>query len=379
MANELPPGSMPPPVTGGTPPGVNPPPPPPPPGPGTPPGGPVIIVGPGPAPPTANTPPATATDVNAAANNVVEGAAVNTLVGVTARSTDAEGQTITYTLASDSSGGGFKIDAATGVVTVADPAKINFETAAGHAYTITVNSFDGFSTSSQSFTINVSDIAPSTPVDSNAGANTVAEGAAANTLVGITASSTDINGPGVTYSLSNSANGAFKIDAATGVVSVADPTKIDFESTAPGHVLNITAVASDGTLSSSQNFAINVTDVALATPVDGNGAANSVAEGAANGSTVGLTAFAVDPNGPATTYSLIGDTSGGGFTINATTGVVTVADGTRIDFESAPGNAYSVDRAGGQRRTPPRRRASRSAWRMSRPRPRPTAMPRPTR
>ncbi|MBR1300821.1 cadherin repeat domain-containing protein [Bradyrhizobium sp. AUGA SZCCT0042] len=339
MANDLPPGSMPPPATGGTPPGVNPPPP----GPGTPPGGPgTVIVGPGPPPPTANTPPSTATDVNAAANNVVEGAAVNTLVGVTARSTDAEGQTITYTLASDSSGGGFKIDAATGVVTVANPAKINFETAAGHAYTITVNSFDGFSTSSQSFTINVSDIAPSTPVDSNAGANTVAEGAAANTLVGITASSTDINGPGVTYSLSNSANGAFKIDAATGVVSVADPTKIDFESTAPGHVLNVTVVASDGTLSSSQNFAINVSDIALATPVDGNGAANSVAEGAANGSTVGLTAFAVDPNGPATTYSLIGDTSGGGFTIDATTGIVTVADGTKIDFETAAGHAYFV-------------------------------------
>ncbi|MBR1215629.1 Ig-like domain-containing protein [Bradyrhizobium sp. JYMT SZCCT0180] len=336
MANELPPGSMPPPATGGTPPGVNPPPP----GPGTPPGGPgTVIVGPGPPPPTANTPPATATDVNAAANNVVEGAAVNTLVGVTVRSTDAEGQTITYTLASDSSGGGFKIDAATGVVTVADPAKINFETAAGHAYTITVNSFDGFSTSSQSFSINVSDIAPSTPVDGNAGANTVAEGAAANTLVGITASSTDINGPGVTYSLSNSANGAFKIDAATGVVSVADPTKIDFESTA---TLNITAVASDGTLSSSQNFTINVTDVALATPVDGNAAANSVAEGAANGSTVGLTAFAVDPNGPATTYSLIGDTSGGGFTIDATTGIVTVADGAKIDFETAAGHAYFV-------------------------------------
>ncbi|MBR1143456.1 cadherin domain-containing protein [Bradyrhizobium sp. AUGA SZCCT0431] len=341
MANDLPPGSMPPPVTGGTPPVVNPPPPPPPPGPGTPPGGPVIMVGPGPAPPTANTPPSTATDVTAAANNVVEGAAVNTLVGVTARSTDAEGQTITYTLASDSSGGGFKIDAATGVVTVADPAKINFETAAGHAYTITVNSFDGFSTSSQSFTINVTDIAPSTPVDSNAGANTVAEGAAANTLVGITASSTDVNGPGVTYSLSNSANGAFKIDAATGVVSVADPSKIDFESTAPGHTLNITAVASDGTLSSSQNFAINVTDVALATPVDGNGAANSVAEGAANGSTVGLTAIAADPNGPATTYSLIGDTSAGGFTINATTGVVTIADATKVDFETS-GGSYSV-------------------------------------
>jgi hypothetical protein len=98
---------------------------------------------------------------NAAANSVAEGAAVNTLVGITANSTDAE-QAVTYSLASDSSGGGFKIDATTGVVTVADPSKINFETAAGHAYTITVNSNDGYTTSSQSFTINVTDIAPST-------------------------------------------------------------------------------------------------------------------------------------------------------------------------------------------------------------------------
>jgi len=168
-------------------------------------------------PPRLNSAPTTATDTNGAANSVAEGAAVNTLVGITANSTDAE-QAVTYSLASDSSGGGFKIDATTGVVTVADPSKINFETAAGHAYTITVNSNDGYTSTSQSFTINVTDIAPSTPVDSNAGANTVAEGAAANTLVGITASSTDVNGPGVTWSLSNSANGAFKIDPVTALV-----------------------------------------------------------------------------------------------------------------------------------------------------------------
>src|SRR5262249_21205542 len=161
--------------------------------------------------------------------------------------------------------------------------------------------------------------------------NTVAEGAAANTLVGITASSTDINGPGVAWSLSNNANGAFKIDAVTGVVSVADPSKIDFETTAPGHVLNITAVARARTLRSSQNFASNLPDVSLAAPIDGNAAANSVAEGAANGSTVGVTAVAVDPNGPATTYSLT-DSAGGRFTINASTGVVTVANGAAIDF-----------------------------------------------
>jgi len=73
------------------------------------------------------------------------------------------------------------------------------------------------------------------------------------------------------------------------VVSVADPTKIDYE-TAPGHAYTVTAQASEGTLTSSQSFTIGVTDVAPSAPVDGNAAANTVAEGAANGSTVGLTA-----------------------------------------------------------------------------------------
>ena len=42
------------------------------------------------------------------------------------------------------------------------------------------------------------------------------------------------------------------------------------------------------------------------------------------------------------TYSLTGDSSGGGFTVNLTTGVVTVADSSKIDYESSPGHAYTV-------------------------------------
>ena len=57
-------------------------------------------------------------------------------------------------------GGGFKIDAATGVVSVANGTKIDFETAPGHVYTVTVQANSGGLTSSQSFTIGVSDIAP---------------------------------------------------------------------------------------------------------------------------------------------------------------------------------------------------------------------------
>ncbi|SDO37433.1 cadherin domain-containing protein [Afipia sp. GAS231] len=293
--------------------------------------------------PFLDTPPSQATDSNGAANAVAEGAAVNTLVGITAHSVDAEGQTVTYSLGADSSGGGFKIDPATGVVSVADSGKIDFETAPGHAYTITVNSSDGFISGSQNFTIAVTDVAPTAPVDSNAAANAVTEGAAANTTVGVTAASTDINGPAVTYSLTaDTSGGGFKIDPVTGIVTVADATKIDYES-APGHAYTVTAQASDGTLTNSQTFTIAVNDVPLSTPVDTNAAANNVAEGAANGTAAGITAFAFDPNGPATTYSLTGDTSGGGFTINAVTGVVTVADFTKIDYESSgAGHSYTI-------------------------------------
>ena len=80
-----------------------------------------------------------------------------------------------------------------------------------------------------------------------------------------------------------------------------------------------------------------MTDVAPSTPVDSDAATNTVAEGAAAGTTVGVTASSSDINGPAVTYSLTGDTSGGGFTINSTTGVVTVADPSKIDYESDGG------------------------------------------
>ncbi|MBR0757582.1 cadherin domain-containing protein [Bradyrhizobium jicamae] len=288
--------------------------------------------------------PSSPVDSNAAANSVTEGAANGSTVGITASSTDVNGPAVTYSLIGDTSGGGFTINAATGVITVADSTKLDYETAAGHAYTVTAQASDGTLASSQTFTIAVNDVAPSIPVDSNASANSVAEGASAGSTVGITASSTDVNGPAVTYSLTgDTSGGGFTINAATGVVTVADPTKIDYESSGAGHSYTITAQASDGTLTSSQTFTIAVTDAAPSTPVDSDAAANSVVEGAANGSTVGITASSTDVNGPAVTYSLIGDTSGGGFTINAATGVITVADSTKIDFEtSGAGHSYTV-------------------------------------
>ncbi|GIQ77493.1 cadherin repeat domain-containing protein [Bradyrhizobium sp. RD5-C2] len=215
-------------------------------------------------------------DANSGSNTVIEGAAANTLANITAQATSSSGNAVTYSLTGDTSSGGFKIDPNTGVVSVADPTKINYVTSPGHAYTITVQASDGIATSAQSFSIAVTDVAPSTPVDSNAAANKVAEGAAAGTAVGITATSADMNA--VTYSLTgDSSGGGFAINATTGVITVADPSKINYV-TAPGHAYTVTATASDGTLSSSQSFTIDVTLGAathFAVSIPANGAAGT--------------------------------------------------------------------------------------------------------
>ncbi|WP_162240555.1 beta strand repeat-containing protein, partial [Bradyrhizobium viridifuturi] len=289
--------------------------------------------------------PSAPVDSDVTTNHVVEGAAAGSTVGITASATDINGPAVTYSLVGDTSGGGFTINATTGVVTVADPTKIDYETSgATHSYTITAQASDGTLATSQTFTIAVDDAAPSTPIDSDATANHIVEGAAAGSTVGVTATTTDVNGPPVTYSLTgDTSGGGFTINATTGVITVADPTKLDYESSGPTHSYTVTAQASDGTLASSQTFTIAVDDAAPSTPVDSDVAQNSIAEGAANGSTVGITASAIDVNGPAVTYSLTGDTSGGGFTINATTGVITVTDSTKIDYEtSGPTHAYTV-------------------------------------
>ena len=302
---------------------------------------------------------------------MAEGAAIGALVGITASSTDPNGPAVSYSITSDSSGGGFKIDSSTGVDDVADGSKIDYESAPNHQYSITVQASDGSLTASQSFTIGVSNVAPSTPADADTTANSVAEGRSRRrTLVGITAFllSTDpgnstvnsitaastatlpggasiVNVPSgspVSYTItSDSSGGGFKIDSATGVVSVADGSKIDYES-APNHQYNITVQASDGSLTSSQSFTIAVTNVAPSTPTDSNETANTVAEGAGVGTLAGVTASSTDPNGPAVSYSITADSSGGGFTIDSATGVVSVADGSKIDYESAPNHQYSI-------------------------------------
>ena len=115
---------------------------------------------------------------------------------------------------------------------------------------------------------------PLAPADSDAEANTIAEGAANNTAV----AHLSIVSSGVSYALTDNAGGRFQINSSTGVVTVLDGTLINYE-TAPGHAYSITVEASDGEGgTATQSFSIDVTDVAPSATADIYNGPNSVDE-----------------------------------------------------------------------------------------------------
>ena len=245
--------------------------------------------------------PSAPVDNDASTNSVVEGAAAGTTVGVTAHSTDINGGAVTYSLAGDTSGGGFTVNATTGVVTVADPTKIDFESAPGHAYTETVQASDGTLTSSQTFTVGVTDVPPSTPVDSDAPPMRSSRVPPTGTTVGITAPSTDINGPAVTYSLDRRHLGRRLHHQCRDRRCHRRRCHQDRlrEFAARATATRSSRRPATARMTSSQTFTIGVTDAPPSVPVDSDATANSVVEGAAAATTVGVTAHATDINGPA--------------------------------------------------------------------------------
>ncbi|WP_197453474.1 ELWxxDGT repeat protein [Caulifigura coniformis] len=283
------------------------------------------------------------TDTNAAVNIVPENAAAGTLVGITASATDADSTNngITYSLWNTHSGR-FAIDPATGVMTVENGALLNREAFASWFVTVIATSQDG-SKSVKEFVVQISDVSEfkvGAISDVNPAENSIPENCPPGTLVGITASATDLDATNnaITYSLINDRGGRFAIHPTTGVVT-ANGNLIDRE-VAGAWAITVLATSQDGSINVKE-FIVQIRDVDesnVGLVFDVNPALNTVPENAANGTLVGVTALAVDNDATnsAITYSLI-DNAGGRFAIHPVTGVVTVANGSLLDREAAVG------------------------------------------
>ena len=161
-------------------------------------------------------------------------------------------------------------------------------------------------------------------------ADPVAEGAPGGTVVGSVIAADPDAGDRLTYALTDDADGRFAIDPGTGVITVADGAHLDYESDTQ-HNIEVRVTDAAG-LSAVSTFVIGVADGNEAPSVL-ELAADPVAEGAPDGTVVG-SVIAADPDaGDRLTYALTDDADGR-FAIDPSTGVITVADGARLDYQT---------------------------------------------
>ena len=185
-------------------------------------------------------------------------------------------------------------------------------------------------------------------IDSSTGAISVANTSALDLLLGVSAS--DAEGDTLTYSIiGGNTDGAFSIDSSTGAISVANTSALDFETT-PTFGLNV-QVQDDGapTGTTTATVTINLSDLneAPSSPADQS---VSLAENTAN-TTEFHTVLATDVDaGESLTYSITAGNAGGEFAINAATGAISVANAAALDFEAGTttfGLTVQVEDSGG--------------------------------
>ncbi|MDP1700907.1 MAG: cadherin domain-containing protein, partial [Aestuariivirga sp.] len=171
------------------------------------------------------------------------------------------------------------------------------------------------------------------PVITSSNTASFAENAAGTVY---TASATDVDaGTTLTYSISGTDAALFNINATTGAVTFKSSPNYEAPGDAGGNnVYDITVGASDGTVTTTKEVAITVTNVNEA-PTITSAATASFAE---NGSGTVYTAAATDPDAGTTLSYSISGTDAALFNISATTGAVT--------FKSSPNYEAPADAGG---------------------------------
>jgi len=267
------------------------------------------------------------TDSDAAANTVAATAPIGTEVGVTASADDLDvSDTVTYQLPTGDIGM-FALDPNTGVITTA----WDLTGLEGTTQTVVVLAISDGGPEFQSTTYEIAIVGDIQSIeDVNTLPDIVDENAPIGASVGIQVEGVDNDlGDTVSYSLSNNAGGKFQIDGTTGVITVAAP--LDAETSAL-ETVTVVATSSDGS-SITANYDITINDVNESAPVVVLGSM-SVSENSLDGTTVGtLVANDADLNSNLQQWTIESGNDHGIFSIDAATGVVTVADNTRLDTE----------------------------------------------
>lgn len=266
--------------------------------------------------------------------SITENTANGTAVGLVTGSDVDAGQTLTYAIVSGNTNGAFAINAATGQITVANSAALNYEDTSGYELVLSATdngtpALTAFSTAA----IIVTDVNEAPVL--TARSFSLNENSANGTVVGSAGGTDPDFAQLLTYSIvSGNTTGAFAINAVTGQITVANSVALDFETT-PSFSLIVRATDNGSpSLSTSATMTIALNDVAEGPVIKPQ--SFSIAENSANNTVVG-TVLASNPiAGQGLTFAILSGNTGGGFSINSSTGQIRVANRSALDFETSP-------------------------------------------
>lgn len=220
-----------------------------------------------------------------------------------------------------SGSGDFVLDSSTGVLTLSRA--LDYELRSSYFLSVIVLDGSGGSTSTNlNVTVNNINESPnflSTPLSVS-----IAENLQTGVNVIRIKASDEDSGDSLTYSLSGTNSSHFAISSSTGLVTTAQ--LLDKE-TVGSYSLNVTVT--DGTLSVTESLSITVSDVNDAPAFNDAPYATTVFENDAAAAV--YTVSATDDDGDSLTFTITG-TGSVDFSLNPTTGVVTLADA--LDYES---------------------------------------------
>jgi VCBS repeat-containing protein len=275
--------------------------------------------------------------------------ATGTVYTVAATDQDA-GATLTYSL-TGTDAGRFNINSTTGAITFRSTPNYEAPTDAGanNVYDVTVRASDGTNITTQAVAITVTNVNEA-PVITSGGTASFAENGTGTVY---TAAATDVDaGTTLTYSISGTDAALFNINSATGAVTFKSaPNREAPTDVGANNVYNFTVGASDGAITTSRAVAVTVTNVNEApTSITVTGPM-SVQETVTSGGTIGTaynpgavqpvvaTLSAIDPEGGAMAYSLVGAPAGL-FAISGNQ--IRVASGASFDYETTPSYNLTV-------------------------------------
>ena len=291
---------------------------------------------------TTNQAPAITTATYSLAENSPNGIVLGTI-----EASDPDGDTLTYTIVSGNDAEAFGLGRGTGVLSVAKSAVLDYETIT--TFSLLVRVSDGALSDSATFTINLTDVDEDSITTNQAPSITAATYSLAenspNGIVLGTIEASDPDGDTLTYTIvSGNDAEAFGLGRGTGVLSVAKSAVLDYETIT---TFSLLVRLSDGALSDSATFIINLTDVDEDSITTNQApsitaATYSLAENSPNGIVLG-TIEASDPDGDTLTYAIVSGDDAEAFSLDSEIGELTVSTSSALDFETTPSYSLGIE------------------------------------